>query len=341
MLRCSTLPYKFCQATMTAITWLKENKREVLLVLLGLLSFTILPAMSVGLWLMSMCSSHTCYLRIKVLPAFIPMALSFCIIYFAHPIFGPGKCYYVKTSTVVEVVFSKFVKKRNSNNSEEEEEKLFVVLDYEVKLEHMRWLFPMLVQATLLALAQFWDDFLLEVSSSCSTDSILHCFYITNLNTTDLNTTTSLSPYQELNCSNLSQVEEATFIVCYQYVFRTGRAVASAIGMISAAGLIIYTVCIVFLKVLRLSKCPIIFLKFVAVIEVLSFCAVLSYLQVNNSSQLQATHGLEILNSVYKTSSMGLMIIGSIFFLPVDKFTKVLNRTNNYSVNNEPLIETE
>ena len=262
------------------------------------------------------------------------------------------------TSTVIELVFGKFLKNRNNNSREEE--KLFIVLGYEVDLKHMNWLFLILVQASLLAFAQFWDDFLLEVTYTCSTDSILHCFYTTDLplpfqelncsNTSqvpplpfqEINCSNSSQvsplPFQQLNCSNTSQVEEATTIVCYQYVFSTGRAAASVIGIISATGLIIYTVCVVFLKFLdgaRLSICSILVVKLVAIFEVLSSCAVLCALQVIYTC-CAATALFGITNSFFKTLAMGAMIANSVYFLPMDKFRKLQNGNGA-----EPLVEDQ
>ena len=222
---------------------------------------------------------------------------------------GQKKEYWNKISPVIKLVFSNFLKNPNSDGKKEK----FIVLGYEASLKEMHWLFYILVQASLLAIAQFWDDFLLVVSSSCSADSIQNCFY----------TTDSLLPYQGLNCSNTSQVEEATFIVCYQYVFNIGQAAASAIGTISATGLIIYAVCIVFLKVLdgaRLSKWSIRFAKLVAVVEVVIFCFVLGGLQATFGSRATDTFG--IINSFQKTQGMGVMIASSILLFPVDKFRK-------------------
>ena len=226
---------------------------------------------------------------------------------------GKNEEYWNKISPVIKLVFSNFLKKPNS----EEEEEKFIVLGYETSLKEMYWLFYMLVQASLLAFAQFWDDFLLEVSGSCSTDFNLHCYY----------TTDSLLPYQELNCLNTSQVEEATSIICYKYVFNTGQAAASAIGIISATGLIIYITCIVFLKMLngaRLPICCITIVKIVAACGVTLFCVVLGTLKANNISG--ATDIFETINSFQKTLGMGIMITTSIFCFPVDKFRKSENR---------------
>ena len=224
------------------------------------------------------------------------------------------------TLEVIEVVFSKFLKNRNPANREEE--KLFIVLGYEANLKDMHWLFIILVQASLLAFAQFWDDFLLETSSSCSADSDLHCFYTSALNTTNSmsNTTDSMLPYQGLNCSNTSQVEEAASIICYKYVFNIGHAAASAIGIISATGLIIYTICVVFLKMLdgaRWRKLA----KVIAVLQVLIFCGVLLELQFTHTHP--ATGILGTMSASYKTLSMGFIIVFSVSFFPVESFKKI------------------
>ena len=160
-LQCSTLLHKFCQAKMTAITWLKENWSKVLF---GLLLFTTLPAMSVVLWLVSMCTTnHACYLSIKEIPVLIPLALSGSVAFlYMHWI---DRCHCTKIIKVIEVVFDNFLKNHNTTNREE---KLVIVLGYEANLKDMYWLFIILVQGSLLAFAQFWDEFLFETSSSCS-----------------------------------------------------------------------------------------------------------------------------------------------------------------------------
>ena len=196
------------------------------------------------------------------------------------------------------------------------------MLGYEASLKEMHWLIITLAQASLLAFAQFWDDFLIEASSSCSTDSNLHCFYTTE-------------PYQELNCLNKSQVEKAKLVICYKYVFKIGRAAASAIGIISATGLIIYIICIVFLKVLdgaRLSKCCIILVKGVAFVEIIIFCGFVG--------ALEDLGGFGILDSLQKTVGMGTMIANSVIWFPVDKFRKSGNREGYEPLNSEPQHET-
>ena len=249
---------------------------------------------------------------------FIAIILS--IYYICLVITGQKEQYWNKISPVIKLVFSNLLKKPDS----EGEEAKFIVFGYEASIKEMHWLILTLVQALLVAFAQFWDDFLFEVSGSCSADYILDCFYTTN----------SQLLYQNLNCSNTSQVKEATSIVCYKHVFNTGRAAASAVGIMSATGLTISAVCVVFLKVLdgaRWPKCCIRIVKSVAIVEVIFFCIILGGLQAIFAARATDTFG--IFNSFQKTLGMGFMIASSVLLLPMDKFRKSENKDEN-----KPLI---
>ena len=201
------------------------------------------------------------------------------------------------------------------------------MLGYEVMLKEMYGLNYLLVEASLLAFAQFWDEFLLEMSESCGTDSHLRCYY----------TNDSMLPYQELNCLNTSQVEEAISIICFKYAFNTGHAAASAIGIISATGIIIYIICIVFLKLLdgpRLSKWPIRVVKVVAMLEAISFCTALGVLQAIYTPRAPGIFG--IANSFQKVWGMGILIMTSVLFFPIAKFRKSEDGDGYEPITNEP-----
>ena len=331
MLQCSTILRKFCKSTVTVITCLTYNCCIGLLV--AIFNF-IMPAVSVGLLCVAfMCSTYECYSYIKDIPVMICttgmlfvvsiLGIIFFIYYIYMVITGQKKQYRNNISTVIKLFFSNFLKKPNSENEEEK----FIVLGYEASLKEMHWLIVTLVQASLLAFAQFWDDFLLEVSSSCSTNFNVHCFY----------TTDSILTYQELNCLNTSQVKEAKYIICYKYVFNTGRAAASAIGIISATGLIIYAVCILFFQVLdgaRWSKCGIRSAKAAVAGDVMLLCTVLGIVQMTHT--IHATTTIGLINLLSKPLAMGTMIATSIFLLPVDKFRKSANRDGYELITNEP-----
>ena len=144
MSRCSTLPHKFCQATMTAISWLKHNCCKILLVLI--LGIT-LPAVTAGMLCAAlMCSTYECYSYTKGIPVMIctigmPLILTvfgifLALYYIFMAITGQEQQLWNKISTVIEPVFSSFLKKANSD----EEEAKFIVLGYEVSLKEMHWL---------------------------------------------------------------------------------------------------------------------------------------------------------------------------------------------------------
>ena len=316
MLQCPNLLCKFGKATVSAVTCLAHNWFKVLLLVL---LCTTLPAVSVGLVLMvSKCKDFRCYNYIRTLPVsiayiilwFMTILLMFLYLRFVRNT-RAGKWYWNKTSAVTQLVFDNFLKKKHNciNVEEEEEKKVFIIFGHEASLKEMRWLFIILVQATLLAFAEFWDEFLLEESYSCSTHPNVHCFIFLF--------------GQHTNCSDTSD----TGIVCYKYVFNTGRTAASAIGIISATGFIIYIVCLVFLKVLngiRSHKWLIIGMKLLAAAEIFMFWPVLGILpMIYGGSPATGTLDYSIRRLNYKTLTMIIMIVSSILSFPLNKFREI------------------
>ena len=182
MLQCPNLLRKFGKVTVSAVTCLAHYCFKVLLLLL---LYITLPAVSVGLVLMvSMCQDYICYFWIKNLPVLIATTPVYFITLLLLILYlrcvgntRAGKCYLNKTLTVTQLVFAKFLKKKPDRNNEEEgEKKVFIIFGHEASLKEMRWLFVILVQATLLAFAEFWDEFLLEETYACSTHPRVHCF---------------------------------------------------------------------------------------------------------------------------------------------------------------------
>ena len=333
MLQCPTLLRKFGKATVSAVSCLAHNCFKVLLLLL---LYTTLPVVSVGLVLMVfMCQDYTCYFCIKNLPVFITTAPVYLITLILLILYSRrvrntrlGKWYLDKTSAITQLAFGNFLKKKRDHNNEEanEEEKVFTVFGHEASLKEMRWLFIILVQATLLAFAQFWDEFLLEESYLCSTHPQIYCF-----------STTLIPPSgQHTNCSNTSDTSDtfsifARHVVCYKYVFNTGHAAASAIGIMSATGLIIYIVCLVFLKVLngiKSHKCRTTCIKLSVAAEILIFCQVLAFLPILNTIRdghlpLPTPEYFATVRSSYKTLTMSFMIVSSILSFPWNKFREI------------------
>ena len=317
MLQCPTV-------LLCAVTCLARNCFKVLSLLL---LYITLPAVSVGLVFMILkCQDYICYVCIKNVPVIITTAPVYLITLLLMILYlrrvrntRAGKWYLDKTLAVTQLVFGTFFEeKRNPHNvQEEEEEKVFTVFGHEASLREMRWLFIILVQATLLAFAQFWDEFLLEESYLCSTQPKVDCFSVISL----------LPPQgQQTNCTDTSDTE----IICYKYVFNTGHATASAIGIMSATSFIIYIVCMMFLKLLdrgRLHKWLITCMKILAIAEIFMFCQVLWFLPMIyiTRSGFSAVARLEYyatLRSGYKTLTMSIMIISSIISFPWNKFRK-------------------
>ena len=286
-------------------------------VLLLLLLYITLPVVSVGLLnMVAMCHDYRCYFYIKNLPVLIATTPVYLITLLLLILYlrcirntRAGKWYLNKTLAVTQLVFAKFLKKKPDRNNEEEKEegekKVFIIFGHEASLKEMRWLFVILVQATLLAFAEFWDEFLLEETYSCSTHPRVHCF--------------SSQSGRHINCSDRSNTY---WVICYKYVFNTGHAAASAIGIISATGLIIYIVGLVYLKVLngirshkRLTTC----MKLLAVAEIVMFCQILAFLPMMDTI-FTATDAT--LRSFCKTLTMNIMIVSSIISFPWNKFTK-------------------
>ena len=329
-LLCPTLLCKFSKATLSAVKMLAHNCFKVLLLLL---MYITLPAVSYGLvFMVQLCQDYRCYFYIKNLPVLIATVPVFFITLLLLILYSRcvrntrlGKWYLNKTSAVTQLAFGSFLKKNcNPNNEEEEEEKkVFTVFGHEASYKEMRWLFIILVQATLLAFAQFWDEFLLEESYSCSTHPNVHCFS-TDFFSLIFLPFISLSG-QQTNCSDIDTSDTGRHeIICYKYVFNTGHAAASAIGIISATGLIIYIVCLVFLKVsdgIRSHKRLITYMKLLAVVEIVIFWQVLAILPVTATNIfLYITPATA--RSFWKTLTMNIMIVSSILSFPWNKFRK-------------------
>ena len=264
-----------------------------------------LPAISASLpAIFCHCTTYECYFYLKI----VPVALStLSVVLLAFILLMKVLCskcecirntkvvkwYWDKASSLTEVVFKHFLIEDDNNR------KVFDAFGYKASHENMQRMSIILLQAIVLALGQLWDEFLIQESYICSsTDPRLHCF--------------STSTNQKLNCQNLSENE--TFVTCYKYVFNTGHAAASAIGIISATGLIVYIVGLVSLKLFNGISCRkllSIILCLIVIIEILAFATVLGYLQQ------QRIIGL------LKMIGMGIMISSTCIVFTMDEFSKI------------------
>ena len=150
------------------------------------------------------CPTRTCYMLIEILPGqtcFVLMTLPVWLsLFFSCKCINDtkgAKWYREKVLTYAEYVFGNILK---INYSNEHKGKIYTVFNYEVSPEHMYWLFIFFIQASGMALVQFWEVFLIEQSHICSTDPHLDCFKSnTNL---------------RLNCSNITYEEQISSVTC-------------------------------------------------------------------------------------------------------------------------------
>ena len=124
-------------------------------------------------------------------------------------------------TTIVEHSYGNIPEKPKD---EEEKEKTYIVFNFKVPISIKYWLYSTLVNVSGIAFVQFWDDFMLEESFSCSMDPNTVCFSL------DL-------PHHKLNCSNMD--DNITSVICYKFVFKLGSALGSSLGLISSIGLVI------------------------------------------------------------------------------------------------------
>ena len=314
MSQCATLLHKFCQ--------LKQGLDWHMVLLVVVLCTTCIPT-ALCPWLLYLsfgCSTYSCYVYTKEIPGLIftglilPVSIILSILHW-----GRIKTWYMRLENIMELIFSNYLKNCKFNNREE---KLFTTQGYEANVKEMYWLTIIMVQATFLAGGQFLNDFLVEVSNSYSADPNLCCYY-----------TTLLVPNPQINCLNASQVEEATPVICYKYELNIGQAAASAIGIISATGLIIYIIGYVSLKLIDKARLVILIVKTVAIAEITGLGVVIALVQVLHTSRAATVLGF--MNLISKTLGMGVMIATSVLYFPVNKFRRSENRDGYEPINND------
>ena len=131
--------------------------------------------------------------------------LTFCM--FINRIKYPraGNCWHDHIVTpCVEQVFDGIFK---VYESKDKTEKAYIVFKhYKSSPFYTMWLFFLLLSLAAIAFTQFWNDFLLEESYTCSTNPTLACF------SASPSTYEDKSTYYEdkLDCSNMSYLEETT-----------------------------------------------------------------------------------------------------------------------------------
>ena len=179
------------------------------------------------------CFSYAAMLVLKYLP------FLFTTIMISVSGFIPMCCLYIKKTnkirriadSAIELVFNRILKKYRN----EEGEDSYIVLNYKAPYIQIMLLFTTLNQLIGLAVAQFWDTFLLSETFGCTANA---CCY--SLNTFN----------QLLDCHNTSYLETNNIdsIICYRYVLRLGSATGSALGTITTIGIVLLIITWILLK---------------------------------------------------------------------------------------------
>ena len=241
--------------------------------------------------------TYSYYFTIKELPQFIFFSVWLVIIVSILNIllFISGrskslKCFsdYFKNPTV-EVAFSAMLKRDDDE---------FTIFNEEVPVLYTHQLYNMALTLIGVALIQFWDDFLIEESHTCSTNPQIACFPVFP----DMDTL-------RLNCSTTN----ITSVICYRFVFRIGSAAASALGVVTVSGLTMYFFNFVFVKISKIKKACLtaMFVHLFFGIIILAGTVCVSYLQFNSSST-RADQATEILKNCY----IGMTLLSSICYNP-------------------------
>ena len=256
------------------------------------------------------CPTSRCYVLLQVLPGQIvfvlmtlPVWLSVFLSFECINRTKAAKLYQEMVLTFAENVFGNILK---IHYSEEQKGKFYTVINYEVSSKHMYWLFIFFIQGIGMAFVQFWEVFLIEESHICRTDRYLACF--------DSNT--------RLDCSNITTYgEQITSVTCYKFVFRFANAIVSAIGIMAAAGMLVYLIISFLLKVSNGSKCPnfrkrlTVVIQYTGAVMAMLICAVLCILLYFSTPR-----GPDFANTLSKTIGMCNIIMGTFASFPHGEF---------------------
>ena len=205
--------------------------------------------------------------------------------------------------TFAENVFGNILK---IHYSEEQKGKFYTVLNYEVSSKHLYSLFIFFIQGIGMAFVQFWEVFLIEKSHICRTDPYLACFDSDN---------------SRLDCANITYGEQISSVTCYKFVFRFANAIVSAIGIMAAAGMLVYLIISFLLKVSNGSKWPnfrkrlTVVIQYIGAVMAMLICAVLCILIYFSTSR-----GPDFANTLSKTIGMCTIIMGTFASFPHGEF---------------------
>ena len=194
--------------------------------------------------------------------------------------FIPLCCLHIKrTSKIRKIaesvtgnVLNKILKKHRDKDGGES----YIVFNYKAPNTHAFLLFAILIQLIVIAMVQFWDEFLLNETFGCTANNFACCY--------SLNTTFN----QPLDCHNMSYLQENNInsIFFYRYVFRVGSATGSALGTVTAIGIVLLAITWILLKcskgarrTVRRGWCTVI-TQVIMILTTLAVAGILMYLEL-------------------------------------------------------------
>ena len=227
-----------------------------------------------------------------------------------------------KFDAVVERVFDRILKKHRS----QEEKNVYEVLNYKAPPFYNKLLLFTLVYLIIGAIAQFWDEFLLEESYDCTTDRFTCCF------DEDLKST------QRLDCSNTSYLKDnnITSVVCYKFAFKLSSASASALGLVTSivVSIFVITWCLLIIskgtRRTRYRTVLTVLIQIFAVLIVLTVTVILylnkiqshsAIINFSSSHRLFSSYGL--VSKSIEISLISSLLLIYIIALPWYKFEKI------------------
>ena len=208
-----------------------------------------------------------------------------------------------KVDAVVERVFDRILTKHGS----EEEGNVYTVMNYKAPHSYTNLLFLTFIILIISAIVQFWDDFLLEESYECSTETLVCCY----------------SGSSKFDCSNATDKNNNP-VICLKFVLKLGTATGSTLGIIGTIVLTIFAITWCLLKIFKGSRrgwwraLLTVFFQVTATLIVLAATMVLCNQRMMLYPGFSTKH-LEKLAEIYH---IGLLISIYIVFFPWRKFVK-------------------
>ena len=226
--------------------------------------------------------------------------------------------------SLVERVFDRILEKHCIQG----EKKVYKVLKYKAPHFYNVLLFSTFAMLIIIAISEFWNQFLFEESNICTND-IYTCCYDAN----------QVYP-QRLDCSNSSYLKtnNVTSIICYKFAFRLGTATGSTIGLVTSCvlGLFIITWCL--LKISKGSratnrrKVVTILIQICLLLLVAMFTLLIGHYRFTSHGGA-ISYGL--ISKELMTAFVGSILLNYIGLFPWCKFEKIQENEDYESIQND------